>query len=81
MTEDIVSLVWAALGEDHVTTKEASDRLEHLFNYRCPDDIAKTLAKLRKNGLVKGEISMEKGGWVWWADSECHSCMCNKGVQ
>jgi hypothetical protein len=71
MTDDVLSLIWAALGEDRLTTKEASERLDHLFNYRCPDDIAKTLAKLRKSGHIKGEISMEKGGWIWWADEEC----------
>lgn len=71
MSDDVVVLIWKALGEDRLTTKEASDRLDHLFNYRCPDDIAKTLSKLRKAGLIKGEISMEAGGWIWWADDEC----------
>ncbi|MDR1690580.1 MAG: hypothetical protein LBR42_01880 [Candidatus Methanoplasma sp.] len=73
MPDDVVVLIWEALGGDRLTTKEASDRLDHLFNYRCPDDIAKTLSKLRKAGLIKGEISMDAGGWIWWADDECRS--------
>ncbi|MDR0508734.1 MAG: hypothetical protein LBG63_02765 [Candidatus Methanoplasma sp.] len=71
MPDDVVALIWEVLGEDKLTTREASDRLDHLFNYRCPDDIAKTLSKLRKAGLIKGEISMDVGGWLWWADEEC----------
>jgi len=71
MPDDVVTLIWEALGEEKLTTREASDRLDHLFNYRCPDDIAKTLSKLRKAGLIRGEIDMEAGGWLWWADEEC----------
>jgi hypothetical protein len=71
MPDDVVALIWEALGNDKITTREAADRLEHLFGYRCPDDLAKTLSKLRKAGLVKGEIDMDAGGWLWWADGEC----------
>jgi hypothetical protein len=73
MPDDVVVLIWKALGDDRLTTREASDRLDSLFNYRCPDDIAKTLSKLRKLGLIKGEISMDAGGWIWWADEECRN--------
>jgi len=71
MPDDIVALIWEALGEKKLTTREATDRLDHLFSYRCPDDIAKTFSKLRKAGLIKGEIDMEVGGWLWWVDEEC----------
>ena len=71
MPDDVVERIWEALGEDRITTREATDRLDRLLGYRCPDDLAKTLSKLRKAGLIKGEIDMEAGGWVWWADGEC----------
>ena len=71
--EDLLTMIWDALGDDRLTTSEATDRLEHLFGYRCPDDLAKTLAKLRKAGRVKGQVSVERGGWIWWADEECRS--------
>jgi len=71
MPDDVVELIWKALGDDKVTTGEASDRLDHIFGYRCPDDLAKTLSKLRKTGLVRGEIDMEAGGWLWWVDEDC----------
>ncbi len=70
-SDDLLPMIWDALGNDLLTTKEATDRLEHLFEYRCPDDLAKTLMKYRKAGKIKGQISMERGGWVWWADEEC----------
>ncbi len=75
-SDDLLPMIWDALGADRLTTLEATDRLEDLFKYRCPDDLAKTLMKFRKAGLIKGEISMDRGGWVWWVDDECRS----KGV-
>ncbi len=74
--DDLLGMIWDAIGDDQVTTKEAAERLEEAFKYRCPDDLAKTFMKYRKAGRIKGEISMERGGWVWWADEECRS----KGV-
>lgn len=73
MIGDVVAHIWEAFGSDRLTTGEAEARLEELFDYRCPDDFAKTLNKLRLAGLVKGEVSFDRGGWVWWADDECRS--------
>lgn len=73
MLDDIAPLIWEIMGDDHITTKEAIERLDTLFQYRCPDDMAKTLNRLKKEGLIKGEVSMEKGGWVWWVDEECRA--------
>lgn len=70
---DVVKMVWMVFGNDKVTTKEVERRLAGLFNYHCPDDFAKTMTKLKQVGLVKGEVSIEKGGWVWWVDDECRS--------
>ena len=35
---------------------------------RCPDEIVRFLAKMKQKGLIKGEISQERRGWVWWAE-------------
>ncbi len=70
-SDDLLKMIWDTLGDDRLTTREATDRLEHLFSYRCPDDLAKTLTKYRREGLIKGEISMDKGGWTWWVDDDC----------
>lgn len=35
---------------------------------RCPDSTVRFLAKMRYKGLIKGELSIEHKGWVWWVD-------------
>jgi hypothetical protein len=48
-----------------MTTKEiASNAREN--GKRCPDETVLFLTKLRSKGKIKGEISQEKRGWVWW---------------
>ena len=34
---------------------------------RCPDQTVVYLAKLMRRGLVNGEVSVEKRGWIWSA--------------
>ena len=52
------------------TTREVEAFLDFAFQYRCPDDFTRSLNKLRKMGLIKGEVDYEKGGWVWWIDGD-----------
>ncbi len=73
MSDELLPMVLEALGDDRVTTAEAAARLEHAFKYRCPDDLAKTLSMYRKEGFVKGKVSFDDGGWIWWADDECRA--------
>ena len=78
--EEIVRAIWKALKDDTVTTTEAADRLEEVFNENCPDELANTFTKLRKRGLIKGKVSPERGGWTWWADEECRSSVITGGA-
>ena len=73
MLSDVVKYMWMAFGYDKLTTREVEIRLAELFDYHCPDDFAKSLNKMKAAGFVKGEVSVEKGGWVWWVDDECRS--------
>jgi hypothetical protein len=34
---------------------------------RCPDQTVVFLTKMKRKGLIKGEASIERRGWVWWA--------------
>jgi len=36
----------------------------------CPDDLARTLNVMRRKGLIKGAVSTERGGWVWWVEDQ-----------
>jgi len=42
------------------------ERLARKEDKRCPDQTVIFLSKMRKKGLIKGEASMEKRGWIWW---------------
>ncbi len=35
---------------------------------RCPDETVLFLTKLRSRGKIKGEVSQERRGWVWWVE-------------
>jgi len=41
---------------------EKSAKREHK---RCPDQTVIFLMKMKKKGLIRGEASLEKKGWVW----------------
>ena len=32
---------------------------------RCPDQTVLFLSKMRSKGLIEGEASIEKNGWLW----------------
>jgi hypothetical protein len=36
----------------------------------CPDDLARTLNVMRRKGLIRGAVSTERGGWVWWVEDQ-----------
>ena len=71
--EEVVRYIWAVFGDERLSTRDVETRLADIFDYHCPDDFAKTMTKLKQSGLVKGEVSMAKGGWIWWVDDECRS--------
>ncbi|MCX6651018.1 MAG: hypothetical protein NT131_05095 [Methanomassiliicoccales archaeon] len=58
------------MGEGRYTTREMEDMLFSFFGYRCPDDLSRSLNKLRLIGLICGEVDREKACWVWWMGSE-----------
>jgi len=48
-----------------MTTSEI-ESLARKEGKRCPDETVLFLNKLRTKGKIRGEISQEKRGWVWW---------------
>ena len=36
----------------------------------CPDNTPVFLNKLRLRGIIKGQLSPEKRGWIWWIEKE-----------
>ena len=43
--------------------KETQKRL-----VRCPDSTIVFLNRLRLKGVIKGERSKERRGWIWWVE-------------
>ncbi len=34
-------------------------------NKKCPDQTVLFLTKMKKKGLIRGEASLERRGWLW----------------
>ncbi len=41
------------------------EKLARKDRKRCPDQTVIFLTKMKKKGLINGEASMEKRGWLW----------------
>lgn len=51
-------------GRKHTTTEV--DVASASSGRRCPDATVRFLAKLRLQGKIHGELSMEHRTWLWW---------------
>lgn len=43
------------------------EKLARNEHKKCPDQTVIFLTKMKRKGLIKGEASLEKRGWLWWA--------------
>ena len=50
-----------------VTPREVGEKMRKL-QLRCPDSTIVFLNKLRLKGVIHGERSKERRGWIWWID-------------
>ncbi|MCX6649699.1 MAG: hypothetical protein NTV61_09995 [Candidatus Bathyarchaeota archaeon] len=48
-----------------LTTREVQEETQKRL-VRCPDSTVVFLNKLRIKGVVHGEMSKERRGWIWW---------------
>ena len=66
---EAVELILQVLGEAGrpLTTREVQAETEKRL-VRCPDSTVVFLNRLRIRGLINGERSREKKGWVWWVE-------------
>jgi len=42
------------------------EKLARKEHKRCPDQTVVFLTKMKRKGLIKGEASLARRGWVWW---------------
>jgi hypothetical protein len=68
--QEVLRLVVEALsdvmGDGRYTTREIEDMLFSFYAYRCPDDLSRSLNKMRLMGVLCGEVDREQACWVWW---------------
>ena len=50
-----------------LTTKAVED-MTKAEGRQCPDGTMQFLTKLRFSGKIKGEVSLEQRGWIWWTE-------------
>ena len=67
--DEAVQAILSILGKagEPITTRTVGEEMQKL-QLRCPDTTIVFLNRLRKRGLINGERSKEKRGWVWWVD-------------
>jgi hypothetical protein len=52
-----------------LTTKDIDGEIKKRF-FSCPDSLPILLNRLRLKGLIKGQLSIERKGWVWWIETK-----------
>jgi len=51
-----------------LTTRDVEGEIRKTLT-SCPDTLPVLLNRLRLKGLVKGKLSVEHRGWIWWIES------------
>lgn len=44
------------------------EKLARKDHKKCPDQTVMFLTKMKRKGLIRGEASLEKRGWLWWVE-------------
>jgi hypothetical protein len=56
-----------------MTTKDLEKEVRRTGK-RCPDSAVRFLMRLRTGGKIRGEVVIDKGGWIWWVEEEGGRC-------
>ena len=63
----IVSLLVKA--NKPLTTREIEETVQGKGK-RCPDSAVRFLSKMRYKDMIKGKLSIEHKGWLWWLEKK-----------
>ena len=55
--------------EKPLTTREIEETVQ-CKGKQCPDSAVRFLSKMRYKNMIKGELSLEYKGWIWWIDKK-----------
>ena len=69
--KEAVELVISILKETGkpLTTREIEEKTRKLM-VSCPDKTPVFLNRLRLKGVIEGQLSVERRGWIWWIRRE-----------
>ena len=69
--KEAVKLIISILEEagEPLTTREIEEKTRKLM-VSCPDKTPVFLNRLRLKGIVEGQLSPERRGWIWWIKRE-----------
>jgi len=67
--EEAVELVLSILkaAGKPLTTREIEEETKKRL-VQCPDKTPVFLNRLRLKGMIKGQLSPERRGWIWWVE-------------
>jgi len=65
---ELIMSVLKAAGKP-LTTRDVEGEIRKRL-VSCPDSLPVLLNRLRLRGLVKGQMSTERRGWVWWIETK-----------
>jgi hypothetical protein len=68
--DEAVNLILDVLkkADEPLTTREIQLETEKR-RVQCPDSTIVFLNRLRLKGIVHGQMSKERRGWIWWIDN------------
>ena len=52
-----------------LTTREIEEKTRKLM-VSCPDKTPVFLNRLRLKGIIEGQLSAQRRGWIWWIKRE-----------
>ena len=69
--EEAVKIVLSILkkADKPLSTRDIEGETRKLL-ITCPDNTPVFLNKLRLKGIIKGQLSPERRGWIWWIEKE-----------
>jgi len=63
---ELVLSILKAAGKP-LTTREIEEETKKRL-VQCPDKTPVFLNRLRLKGMIKGQLSPERRGWIWWIE-------------
>jgi len=64
---DLIISILRTVGKPLTTREIETETRKRMVS--CPDRTPIFLNRLRLKGIVKGQLSVEKGAWIWWVET------------